>query len=400
MITLKRSCPVCRATVGRRIGSLEFALFDDNPLDRKFDVVCCVDCGFVFYDMRATEDEFESYYRRNAYYCTSLTTGTGGTAPHEMQRYQHILDLFRQKRLDMNSRIFDIGAGKGGLLQLFQLEGYQNLFAVDLVGECVRSLAEHEGIQAQIGSIRNIPFTAISADVIILSHLLEHVGDLEQAMQNIRKKLEKHGFVYVEVPDASKYSCDETALNDFYLEHINHFDLQHLCNLFSSYGFRLIESGHKRIGQNKQAPCLYGIFQQEQTTRQIEPDFSLARQIKQCFSHAQLDPYGCLAELANSQKPLYIWGLSQHTQMMLAMSPLKQCNIMYLLDRDPSKQGKTIGGMRINSPEILQQARRDDVVVLAAGSYAEDMSEWLCRHIGFLGKVINIPDDFAVSGVV
>ena len=47
---LHRKCPVCNSFYGKRIGELQYTLFDDIPLDDFYNVVSCIDCGFVFYD--------------------------------------------------------------------------------------------------------------------------------------------------------------------------------------------------------------------------------------------------------------------------------------------------------------------------------------------------------------
>ncbi len=72
-------------------------------------------------------------------------------------------------------------------------------------------------------------------DLAILSHVLEHICDVQGAVSHLAKVSKA---VYVEVPDASRYRITETSpYQQFNEEHINHFDLARLTRLLVGHGF-------------------------------------------------------------------------------------------------------------------------------------------------------------------
>ncbi len=386
---LNHPCSVCQTKEGAVLGGLQYALFDDSPLANTFDVVCCAQCGFVFCDSPSSQDDYDSFYEKSFYSTAYLDR----EITEDEKKYVALISAVLSRYLDdKNARIFDIGCGTARLLASLSAAGYQNLYGIDPSASCVDLLNRHKGIQAAIGSLTRLPFNHVSADLIIVSHIMEHVIDLPVALQNIDDKLSKEGLVYVEVPDASKYGDMKgfSPLRFFYLQHVIHFDQSQLCNLFLSQGYQAIEVGHHiRIEGELLMPCVWGIFRKNNVRSvAVEPNFSLARQIKTWFHSASLDEAHLFADLAASDAPVYVWGMGTHIQMLLAMSPLKNCNIKCLIDQDERTVGKTIQGKKVDALDLLFEATEKEVVVIAAPTHSEKMYDYLINTVGFTGRVI------------
>ena len=138
-------------------------------------------------------------------------------------------------------------------------------------------------------------------------------------------------------------------------------------------------------------PCIWAVFKKGYSPQGgIVPDFTLARKIKDWFDHTSLDPQGQFARLAISQSPVYVWGIGIHAQMMLAMSPLRECNIKALVDKNEDLQGKTIRGRRIVSLDALKEASQDEVVVIAAVVHRDAMYKYLTEELKFKGQIITL----------
>ena len=97
--------------------------------------------------------------------------------------------------------------------------------------------------------------------------------------------------------------------------------------------------------------------------------------------------FSLLTELADIRTPLYVWGMSQYAQLLLGDSPLKECSIKELVDGSEQKQGRSINGRVVQSPEVLQRATPGDAIVLAARGYREQMRTYL-KNIQFCGTEI------------
>jgi SAM-dependent methyltransferase len=87
-------------------------------------------------------------------------------------------------------------------------------------------------------------------DIVILSHVFEHMVDLDSALVDLRRLLQPGGVVYIEVPGVLSihrrpvYRFDWVAY--FTHAHIYHFCLATLDNVLSSHGFELI-SGNEEV---------------------------------------------------------------------------------------------------------------------------------------------------------
>jgi Methyltransferase domain len=77
-------------------------------------------------------------------------------------------------------------------------------------------------------------------DLIVLSHTLEHVVNLQE-ISAIRNLLVPGGFLYIEVPDASRYADFPRREYLYYIDrlHINHFTPASLSHLLKEQGMFL-----------------------------------------------------------------------------------------------------------------------------------------------------------------
>ena len=299
-----------------------------------------------------------------------------------------------QPWLNPDSYICEIGCGRGALLAKFKGAGYRNVYGVEPSDECVKYIKNNHGIDARVGTADNIPFEN-KFDVIICTHVLEHVLNLGEAVESITRVLSDNGLVYVEVPDLEGYdSFDEASPLDYitFYEHINHFTISSLNNLFKKYKYVLIEYGRKTLndGTRLPLPALYGVFSKNANAESItfsEDEHYDVAQIREWLSNFKFQGDEKLEELAKSKRPVYVWGINFPVQKLLALSSLRKCNIVGLLDRDYLKQQKTINGSRIQDPEILKSADMDSVVVIWGGPYSESIQEDI-KRIGFKGEVL------------
>jgi len=99
------------------------------------------------------------------------------------------------------------------------------------------------------------------SDMIVLSHVLEHVFDVRSTIASLLDILTPEGRLYIEVSDPARY--DAAAYPPFYFfdsEHINHLDEVALRNLASMVGLAVEKIGKKFITlQNGSAyPAIYG----------------------------------------------------------------------------------------------------------------------------------------------
>ncbi len=87
-----------------------------------------------------------------------------------------------------------------------------------------------------------------SFDCVILSQVIEHIYDLNKAIENVSHLLKNGGILYIEAPDASRYwDCFIAPYYYFDCEHINHFDEHSLKNLLALNGLEVVSHSKKEV---------------------------------------------------------------------------------------------------------------------------------------------------------
>ena len=386
----QRSCPLCDGGTGRCLGTLSFSLFDDCPLAESFDVVACGDCLFVFYDTPDDAGKFAEFYREHYFSSQYLSSRPVASVDAVVNVRDNPLDILRPY-LATTSSVCEVGCGRGALLSKLQREGYVNLRGVEPSADCVRFVRETYGIDVVTGTADSIPFGG-GFDLMIATHVLEHVVNVRDSVQEFARKTNDAGMVYVEVPDIEGYDTlsESTALDyiTFY-EHINHFGIASLKRLFGDHGFALVDFGRKVLnpGTRLPLPAVYGVFRKaEEGGLGVNDDFDVSK-VAEWLREGRFPKWQRLEELAESRRPVYVWGINLPVQKLLSMSALSRCNIAGLVDRDPRKQRKTIGGVPVRDPGILRQAAQGSVVVLWGGPYRDAILDDL-RGLGFAGEAV------------
>lgn len=350
---LNRSCPVCRSEVGFFIHNQRFYIEKGNPLPDSYDVVCCVQCGFVFADVPFGQSVYDQYYNEFSKYEDENTGSGSGGKIFEYERLNETCQFLIKYAENKDLNIIDIGSAGGGLLKILSDSGYANLYALEPSTVCVDRI-NNDGrgkIKALAGSVLDdlsVVFSGKKFDVVVLSHVFEHVYDLSRAMHQLRSIISENGLLYIEVPDLLKYvEYQKVPFYYFDCEHINHFDKRSLRNLCGVFGFDELHVGEKamRVSDNDYYPALYGMFRfSDESYISVVEYVSSASVYRFAFM---------LDGLIASQEPVVVWGAGSNTKRLLATTDLLKCNIQYFVDNDKNKHGKELCHLVVNSPEIL-----------------------------------------------
>jgi len=106
--------------------------------------------------------------------------------------------LFKVVRnLPAQSKVLDVGAGTGGLLQLME----QTNTSFKTYGLDIGTPPEFASNGMFLrGNIVNLPFQENSFDLVVCSHVIEHLSDPFQAVAELKRVCMPEGYVYLETP--------------------------------------------------------------------------------------------------------------------------------------------------------------------------------------------------------
>lgn len=224
-------CPICQ-------NQEEF-----TPLFPKFCTTnnfLCNKCGLVFIPRSA--NKFHELYKDEGYLNESADTSFKKQLMSKnfaiKRAQEQVGDIVKLAGIDLGGKkVLDVGCGYGAVLWVLK-----NRHDCKVLGiEPSRSACEY-GLD--VFDVEIIPALFEEQDLkqkfdlIICSHVVEHVSDLEFFMKKISSILSENGLVYIEVPNVlwptGKYKLE----NFFYEQHLQTFSAYTLFKLFDQYGFK------------------------------------------------------------------------------------------------------------------------------------------------------------------
>lgn len=400
----QRPCPICLSTRFEPIFDAVIDDFDGTVFDTRVRVGSCEDCGFVYNIPDLSYSCLEEHYQNEALYQTESGFGVGGTTPADLARYARYYSLLAPYANPKDKVVVDIGCSKGGLLAFLRTKGLSNVCGIELDPICAEYARITHGLKILSGSANSVPLPDESADILIYSHVLEHLADPAQALKEAQRILMLDGFVFVEVPNALHYT--DSKMFDYFhwfgmREHINHFDSTHLSMLMKCAGLEtilcseaIVSPYESQLTSNSRHtfPMLAGIFRKATAPiTVVEYNKSQLRNALDCYIAAETTILNRnqvkLASLIEFRKRVYVWGIALEFFCLYSFGGLRNCNIQSLVDKSAFKQTKTVNGLRILPPESLRSVAPDVTVIITSSFHADAMQEYL-KEIAFAGDVI------------
>lgn len=140
--------------------------------------------------------------------------------------------------LSQNKTVFEVGCGAGGVLLPFKESGHAT-FGCDL-GSNYLQRGRDEGLLLEHGDI-DILAQFGKADVVILSHVLEHFENPILELRKIKDSLTDNGYLYIEVPGIfAIHKAYGKTINFLQNAHLYHFTLNTLTFVLAQAGFKLV----------------------------------------------------------------------------------------------------------------------------------------------------------------
>lgn len=387
-----RNCPVCGNERAEVLNAQKFLLPEGHPLPGSYDVVCCVKCGFVYADTPAPQAAYDLYYKEFSKYEEKCIATGGGNSTLDAERLLHTVADIEAGISGKELKIADVGCANGGLLSALSKKGYLELTGVDPSAACVNEV-KALGFNAHVGNLQGGEWIEAgglreSFDVVILSHVLEHVRDLAGALANVSSLLKEGGIVYAEVPDAARYAVHFVVPYYYFdCEHINHFDAVSLRALMGRAGFLEVKTRSKTISVSADTlyPAFFSIFRKDRAARPAvsSPDPAVRDSVVKHIAMSCSD-WPELKRFAGTGEKIAVWGAGQFVLRLLTDSPLKDCNIAFFVDKDSKKHGQKLNGISVGSPEELRKFGGH--IVVCAALHARDILAEI-RKMGLKNEV-------------
>lgn len=229
-------CPVCAA-------HNDEVLAEKDRYGIPLRVVICRTCGLIRTDPRLTQQGFADFYN------TDYRPLYGGSQVPDEQFYaaqlsrgERIWQRLQTAGLNMQPGllVLEVGCGAGGILQAFRDKG-ADVVGCDLGEEYLQFGRTTRALDLRLGTLADLKLDR-PADVVIYSHVLEHVLDLNDEIGRIKRILSPRGIAYIEVPSVKNihraYQSDFLGL--LQNAHTFHFTARTLRNVMGKHGLEAL----------------------------------------------------------------------------------------------------------------------------------------------------------------
>ena len=133
--------------------------------------------------------------------------------------------------------LFELGSGEGFVLELFEKKGF-DVYGIEPSKDNMEIINKKLKMgKCEVGFAENIK-TNTKFDVVIMSHILEHVVNCKEILSNLKDIISDKGVLFIEVPNCENIAILEQSVNE--QPHIYHFTKQSLQKLMENLGFRIL----------------------------------------------------------------------------------------------------------------------------------------------------------------
>lgn len=249
--------------------------------------------------------------------------------------------------------LIEVGCGKGYFLEHLQTLGF-DITGID---------PAYEGNSANVIKAHFARGLGLSADGIVLRHVLEHIPDPLSFLAEIAAANGGKGAVYIEVP-CFDWICDHRAWFDIFYEHVNYFRLQDFSRMFS----RIYESGHIFGGQ-----YLY-VFADLASLRVAVAEKSNRIEMPKDFLAGVERAVSLVG--ASSGRHNAIWGGASKGVIFSLYMQRAGLTIDEVIDINPAKQGRYLAGsgLIVSAPEdALARLNTADNIFVMNSNYLNEI---------------------------
>lgn len=273
-------CPLC--------GSPQSSLFDQRTFrSQQVDNRLCSNCGLVYQSPRMSDEELSVFYEQEY---RQLYQGSSEPAAKDLavqRRRAEALQAFVKDQYSNISSHLDIGSSSGLLLQHFK-----DTFGCEPVGiepgDAYRNYARQQGLTVYASLDELMGVHPVSFDLISLAHVLEHIPQPVQYLDNLRHNLlHPHGHMLVEVPNLYAHDCFELA-------HLVSYSRHTLTQTLHRAGFEIVALQEHGQPRSRIIPLYLTVLARpapgnsSQETHQIIPEKAVRRKRQWGLFHRRL----------------------------------------------------------------------------------------------------------------
>jgi SAM-dependent methyltransferase len=197
-------------------------------------------------------------------------------------------------------------------------------------------------------------------DAVIISHVLEHIFNIQGEMAAMASVLKPNGKLFIEVPN---WSGNAALPMDDDATHLHSFSVNSLARLMADHGLRAASVRTERII--------------------IAAHWEVIRVIGIPFAIPKIERF------LGTGEQFIVWGAGNRAKSVLG-NFFPMTDVMFFVDSDKAKQGSEFLGRPVKHPAEL--ADHPAVPVLVAAIEAEESIRHDMYRLGFRNRTLSLSD--------
>ena len=351
-----------------------------NSPARPFDLKLCPACGLLFNGRYAFDQGQEQRYRDANYHSAT------SHSPQSQQQQRLLADEINRLTGLKGLTVCEIGCGDGYFLSRLarysrKAMGFEPSSSWDLA-------RQYDGItvyNAYFDPANTDLVPDISADLMVMRHLLEHLENPFHFLSETKRHLRCNGgsHVFIEVPDATHLLTRQLYF-DFYNDHIFYFSHHFLSGFLKGLGFNdvfRIENDNQEFLQLLASAGADNRPRANPADEAPELRFESGRE----FGRDYLEWKRRLIDVLHTQKSggkrIAAWGAGARGVTMLASLNFEADFFEYIVDSDPIKQGRYVP--LLGSPVVpvgMLETRPVDCLLVTSYTFFGEILEMVAPH--------------------
>jgi len=292
----------------------------------------------------------------------------------------YVKDMVNRFKLNGKSHVVEVAANDGYLLQYFKT------WNIPCTGiEPTRSTAKaarEKGIEIieeffGIALAKQLIIQSKQADLIAANNVLAHVPDINDFVAGFALLLEPHGVATFEFPHLLRLVA-ENQFDTIYHEHFSYLSLISVQNIFTANGLNVFDveelpthGGSLRIfaqrsdtGDKNVSPNVAELLNKEEILGMRTSKYYNGLQSK--FEKIKNELLSFLLEAKRKDKTVAAYGAAAKGNTLINFAGIRPDLIKFVVDRNPSKQGKFMPGSRIPivSEDFLIKEKPNIIIIL------------------------------------
>lgn len=231
-------CPICESNNTKQI----LTAIDHLVSGDSFNIEHCNDCGFRFTNPRPDDQQLGKYYDSEEYVSHA---DEGNNLVNRLYKIARGFTLKSKLKLinkiSKDKRLLDVGCGTAHFLAYCQQAKWEinGVEPNDLAREQAQEKTNIQ-IHKDLSEINNGVY-----NVITLWHVLEHLPNLPQTIDQLKTLLAPGGSIVIAVPNYEAY--EEVKFKESWAaydvpRHLHHFNQKSLGKLMQKHGLKIVET--------------------------------------------------------------------------------------------------------------------------------------------------------------